>query len=231
MIYEGLAKYYDDLVGDPDATQQWVDFTKKHCPNRQVLELACGSGEISMQLQQDGYEILATDFSSSMIERLNEKYPLVNTKVVDMRSFELDEKFDAVLCYCDSINYLNSMDEVKQMFQSVKHCLKESGVFLFDMHTLDRLDEFRELYVEEGELDVPYQWTIQSIDDEIHQHFAFYEENHIIQEQHIQKVFEPSDVIECLFELGFSSEVYTDFNQEGIQEGEKLFIVARREIC
>ncbi|SJZ79129.1 class I SAM-dependent DNA methyltransferase [Anaerorhabdus furcosa] len=231
MIYEGLAKYYDDLVGDEEATLKWVDLTKKFCPKGNLLELACGSGEISYKLQQEGYDLLATDFSSSMIERLNSKYPSVATQVLDMREFTLDKKFDGVICYCDSINYLNSMEEVKRMFQSVKDCLSDEGIFIFDMHTLDRLEEFSELYIEEGELDVPYQWTIQSIDNEIHQHFAFFEEDRIIQEQHIQTVFHPNDIMTSLYELGFRCEAYTDFEKEGIQEGEKLFIVARREKC
>lgn len=231
MIYDGLAKYYDDLVGDEEATLKWVDLTKKFCPKGNLLELACGSGEISYKLQQEGYDLLATDFSSSMIERLNSKYPSVATQVLDMREFTLDKKFDGVICYCDSINYLNSMEEVKSMFQSVKDCLSDEGIFIFDMHTLDRLEEFSELYIEEGELDVPYQWTIQSIDNEIHQHFAFFEEDRIIQEQHIQTVFHPNDIMTSLYELGFSCEAYIDFEKERIQEGEKLFIVARREKC
>ncbi|MEG0239195.1 class I SAM-dependent DNA methyltransferase [Anaerorhabdus sp.] len=231
MIYDGLAKYYDDLVADEEATQKWVDFTTQYCRGKKILELACGSGEISNALKQVGYDILATDFSSSMIQRLNQKYPDVKTDVVDMISFEMNEKFDGVLCYCDSINYLSSLDDIRSMFQSVTNCLNDEGVFIFDMHTQDRLEEFSELYIEEGELDVPYQWTIQSIDQQIHQHFAFFEENHILQEQHIQTVFDHTEVIKLLNDLGFSCDIFTDFIHRGVQAGEKLFIVARREKC
>ncbi|MEG0733939.1 class I SAM-dependent DNA methyltransferase [Anaerorhabdus sp.] len=231
MIYEGLAKYYDDLVRDDEATVKWVQFVQKYCQNKKVLELACGSGEISNKLREVGYDILATDFSSSMIECLNHKYPQVKTAVMDMRDFSIDSKFDGVLCFCDSINYLNSLDEVKMMFKSVLSCLNDDGVFLFDMHTIDRLEEFSELYIEEGELDVPYQWTIQSIDDQIHQHFAFFEDDKIIQEQHIQTVFKYEDIKELLNQYGFDTEVFTDFDLVGEQQGEKWFIVARRRAC
>ncbi|MFV0552829.1 MAG: class I SAM-dependent DNA methyltransferase [Anaerorhabdus sp.] len=231
MIYDALASYYDDLVKDDEATQLWIDFVKKYCPHKKVLELACGSGEISHGLQEEGYSIKATDFSESMISKLKEKYPTVDTAIIDMSNFKYDEKVDGVLCFCDSINYLSSMDEVRSMFQSVRGCLKDDGVFLFDMHSIDRLDEFKELYIEEGVLDVPYQWTIQSDENKIYQHFSFYEEDKILQEQHIQTVFTLDEILPELESLGFECKVITDFNQDGVCEGEKYFIVARRKVC
>lgn len=231
MIYDALASYYDDLVKDDEATKRWVEFVQKHCPKKEVLELACGSGEISYQLQQAGYDIVATDFSASMIAKLHEKFPTVPTALVDMRKFQHDRKVDGVICFCDSINYLESMDDVKSMFQSVKACLKEDGVFLFDMHSMDRIDEFKELYIEEGELDVPYQWTIQSDENKIVQHFSFYEQNEILQEQHIQTVFSLDEILAACEELGFTCTVLTDFDIEGVVAGEKYFIIARRGQC
>lgn len=231
MIYDALASYYDDLVKDDEATKRWVEFVQKYCPKKEVLELACGSGEISYQLQQAGYDIVATDFSASMIEKLKEKFPTVPTKIIDMSKFQYDRKVDGVFCFCDSINYLATMDDVKSMFQSVHDCLKEDGIFLFDMHSLDRIAEFKELYIEEGMLDVPYQWTIQSDEDKIVQHFSFYEENEILQEQHIQTVFKLEDILAALEELDFNCTVMTDFDSEGVEEGEKYFIIARRGLC
>lgn len=231
MIYDALASYYDDLVKDDDATQLWVDFVKKYCPKRNVLELACGSGEISHALKEEGYTIKATDFSESMIAKLKEKYPDIDTEIIDMSNFHYDKKVDGVLCFCDSINYLVSMDEIRSMFKSVQECLVDDGVFLFDMHSLDRLDEFKELYIEEGILEVPYQWTIQSDENKIYQHFSFYEEDKILQEQHIQTVFKLEEILLELEKLGFENEVLTDFTKMGVQPGEKYFIIARRKIC
>lgn len=230
MIYDALSSYYDDLVKDDEATRCWVDFVEKNCKEKNVCELACGSGEIANQLVQLGYEVLATDFSKSMINRLHQKYPNIETRVMDMRNFNLDTKFDGIFCFCDSINYLSSLNEVKEMFQSVKEALTPKGVFLFDMHSLDRLDEFKELYIEEGMLDVPYQWTIQSDEQCIHQHFAFYTEEGILEEQHVQTVFNPYEILELLQKIDFDCEIKTDFDQDGIHEGEKYFIIARRKI-
>lgn len=231
MIYDNLAEYYDALVKDPEATEMWVEFTKKFINKPKILELACGSGEISFALSELGYDLLATDFSKAMIKELNQKYPEIKTKVLDMSNFSLTEKYDGCICYCDSINYLKNLSKVEEMIKSVHHCLNQDGIFIFDMHSIDRLDEFRNLYIEENILDdTPYQWTIQTQGDEIHQHFAFFKDDLVLEEQHVQKVFLSKDIEDMLTKYGFSYEIYTDFTLEGEQPGEKIFFVGRK-IC
>ncbi|MCI5774360.1 MAG: class I SAM-dependent methyltransferase [Erysipelotrichaceae bacterium] len=226
MIYDRLAYYYDELVKDDEATLKWCDFVDRHSKKRKILELACGSGEISHELMQRGYEILATDISASMLARLNQKYPNINTKVLDMNEFKVSQQYDGIICFCDSINYL---ENYHQMFASVHEALKIGGTFLFDMHSKDRLEEFKEMFIEEGYInDTPYQWTIVSDENCIHQHFTFYQPEGMIQEQHVQYVFEPKEVMTYLEALGFKLKVYTDFDQEGIQPGEKIFIVGEK---
>ena len=89
MIYDQLARYYDALVGDDEACRMWEEFVKKHVKPCKMLELACGSGEITNALYQDGYDILATDISEAMINELNKKYPYIKTQILDMNNFNM----------------------------------------------------------------------------------------------------------------------------------------------
>ncbi len=226
MIYESLANYYDALVKDDEATLKWCNFVEKNAKGKKVLELACGSGEISNELLKRGYDILATDISESMLSKLKQKYPYIKTKQLDMNDFKFDDKFDTIICFCDSINYLS---DYRLMFRNVYDSLVTGGIFMFDMHSQDRLEEFKEMFIEEGYiLNVPYQWTIISNENMIHQHFAFYQEDGIIQEQHVQYVFKPQEVIDELKKLNFKIKIYTDFDQEGIKTGEKIFFVGEK---
>lgn len=228
MIYDSLAHYYDALVKDEEATLRWCDFVDRHAKGNKILELACGSGEISHELTKRGYDLLATDISPSMLHKLNQKYPEVKTLQLDMTDFALEDKFDTIICFCDSINYLS---DYRSMFDRVSDHLRSGGTFLFDMHSLDRLMEFKEMFIEEGYiLDVPYQWTIVSDEDCIHQHFAFYQKDGTIQEQHVQHVFDPPEVIDELQIRGFKLKIYTDFDLPGLQPGEKIFIVGEKTI-
>lgn len=168
MSYDSLAAYYDALVKDEEATAAWLDYTRRYCPPGPLLELACGSGEISIALAEAGYTVDATDLSPSMIAAAQVKpHPdSITFRVMDMLEMETKQPVQAVVCYCDSLNYLTSLDQVAQFIQKAAALLKNSGVLLFDMHTPERLNEFAEEYIEEGMLgDTPYQWTILSDED------------------------------------------------------------------
>lgn len=234
MMYQVLAKYYDALVKDEEATAAWVEFIKAHMPKGDVMELACGSGEITIALSQEGYHVSASDLSSDMVHAAMAKpgSEAIAWSVMDMSKFEDEHVYDGILCLCDSFNYLLSDTQVDQMFTQVYSHLREQGVFIMDMHSLDRLDEFVEEYNEAGKImSHEYQWTIYAVEDRIYQNFAFYDEDgRVTLEQHIQRVYDPMDIKARLEQTGFQVEIYTDFTQEGICEGEKQFFVCRKGI-
>lgn len=232
MMYDYLAPYYDALVADEEATKSWVSLIEHYIPKGDLMELACGSGEITIMLANHGYRVFASDLSAEMVEQAKQKEgsEKVQWKVMDMTNIEADQQYDGIVCLCDSFNYLLSDEAVHQFFQGVKNHLKEDGVFIVDMHSLDRLEEFSEEYNEAGKLfGHEYQWCIQSEDDLIYQNFSFYDEDgRYTLEQHIQRVYDPMWILETLESYGFECEILTDFEYEGIQPGEKYFFICRR---
>lgn len=77
MIYDTLAQYYDALVIDEEASRMWVDWIESKCSPCDVLELACGSGEITEMLVQDGFDVSALDLSDEMIEQAKQKIRII----------------------------------------------------------------------------------------------------------------------------------------------------------
>lgn len=233
MIYDILANYYDELVGDEIACQKWVEFTKKFARGSKLLDLACGSGDVTIALSKEGFTVRGIDFSKEMIAKAKSKDQAqrVIFEIGDMKELHDHHVYDVVTCYCDSINYLIHEEDVKHVFQSVYESLNHYGVFLFDVHTLDRLDEFKDEYLEEDYLsDVGYVWSIQSDENRLYQNFIFYTQDRIqVSEQHIQTVYHPKRLQELLENCGFQVEIWTDFDQLGIMPGEKYFFVARKE--
>lgn len=232
MMYKVLAGFYDALVKDDDATKLWVDFIKKYLHKKEVLELACGSGEITIALAYEGYEITATDLSKDMIKTAEMKAgsDKVKWNVMDMRNITFDKQFDGILCLCDSFNYLLNDEDVKNTITQVYKCLKEDGVFIMDMHSLDRIEEFKNEFFEDGMINgCGYQWTINTYEDKIYQNFAFYDhDGNATLEQHIQRVYDPTFIQNQLQLAGFEVKIYTDFVLEGIQHGEKYFYVCKK---
>lgn len=234
MIYDTLASYYDALVKDEEASLAWVDWIASKLSPCDVLELACGSGEITEILSKKGYQVTALDLSKEMVEQAKSKNKehTIQFYCQDMKDLSNLGTFSGILCLCDSFNYILEDQEVDAFFKEVSNHLKDNGLFFFDTHSLDRLDEFEEEYNETGSFDddCDYQWSISSEEDLIYQDFAFYlEDGKIIQEHHIQRVYTPEFLEEKLSKYFTILQVNTDFDLKGIQEGEKYFYICEKK--
>ncbi|MBQ9987730.1 MAG: class I SAM-dependent methyltransferase, partial [Erysipelotrichales bacterium] len=162
--YHELAAYYDLLINDEAAQERYLSFTKQHAQGKEVLELACGSGTLAAMLQQScDVHIQASDLSSDMIEVAKETYAdlPIEFSCMDMCELEAKNEFDTVLCFCDSLNYVVELERIQQLFERVYDALKVGGVFLFDSHSVTRLEEFKHGYDENYVLDeLEYTWHI-----------------------------------------------------------------------
>jgi len=209
--YDLLAYYYDELLGDKEAFSYWLKYIEEK-PFKTVLELASGTGVLAGILQDKGYDVIASDLSKSMKDAAKVNFD-GEYKIINMSSFNLDKKFDLIICLCDSFNYLSS-DEIKSFFEcSYKH-LNEGGRLIFDSHHKDRLKEFKDQYIEEGSIsDINYQWTISAdtFDSTIHEHFTFYTKDGMIQEHHFQFVYNDDEIITLMNNTGFKTRVIKDF--------------------
>jgi len=75
--YSHLSKMYDYLMDDVDY-DQWVEyldlFIKKNYSNAEcILELACGTGNITSRLAEKNYRIDAVDLSDEMLTIAQDK--------------------------------------------------------------------------------------------------------------------------------------------------------------
>jgi SAM-dependent methyltransferase len=102
-----------------------------------VLDLGCGTGSLSILLNEAGYDMIGVDYSMDMLEIAREKSEGMDILYLeqDMREFELYGTVRAVLCVCDSINYILEPEEVKEVFALVDNYLDPDGLFIFDFNT------------------------------------------------------------------------------------------------
>ena len=224
--YATLASYYDELLQDEDSLEYWYQYIQKYAKGKEVLELASGSGVMASLLQKRGYHVTASDLSKDMKAAAQKNFD-GEYLIMNMIDFKLDKKFDLILCICDSMNYLSSFEEMSEMFKNVYAHLNDKGVFIFDMHHQARIKEFEEEYIEEGIVNkVPYQWTIlsDSVSNNLYEHFVFYEEDGIIQEHHVQHVFDAKQTKTLLEKNHFKTTLVDDFieDEKVLLIGEKL---------
>lgn len=149
--YEALAGSYDALTADVDYPR-WARYIRRHFarsgrPIRRVLDLACGTGSLTLELAQAGYEMVGVDLSEDMLALAEEKCRQAQPRPLflhqAMESLRLPEKVDACVCCLDSVNYVLQPKKLQRAFQRVYDCLEGGGLFLFDVDTpykLERMD-------------------------------------------------------------------------------------------
>ena len=221
--YQLLSKYYDELLSDEEAFSLWLKYIEEK-PFKTVLELASGSGILADILAKKGYIVTASDISLDMKEVAKNNFD-GEYLILNMIDYHLDRKFDLIICFVDSINYLYE-EELYSFFKCAHEHLNDNCRLIFDMHNISRLKEFKESYIEEGYVsDVPYLWTITTdeYEDIIHQHFTFYTNDGMIQEHHIQNVFNV-DLIKEKMKDFFNIRVIDDFVKD-----EKVLIIGEKK--
>ena len=141
--YGAIAKVYDKLNADIDYGV-WADFVEecfsKFLPQKPelVLDLACGTGSMTIPLADRGYDMIGVDGSEDMLAEAftrAEGRSDILWLLQDMREFELYGTVGAVTCCLDSLNYLLDPADLKKCFATVHNYLDPDGLFLFDMNT------------------------------------------------------------------------------------------------
>jgi SAM-dependent methyltransferase len=140
-IYERLSKVYDLDWGK--FAGQYVSLINLLLDERgitraRILDLACGTGTLAVELAKGSHFIHGIDISPQMIEIAKSKSMVlsyVSFEVQDMTKFFVSDQFDLVSCTFDSINYLPDTDSVKATFSRVAKALRELGLFIFDSNT------------------------------------------------------------------------------------------------
>lgn len=133
-FYSRAFDYYDFYrVLEPELTKRNVST---------ILEAACGTGRLMKILEDEGYAVTGLDLSEEMLKIALKRVRgrLVNQ---DMRSIDLEARFDAVVCMGSSFTYMQSEEDVMSALRSFHHQLCEDGLLIFDNFDADRFDTAR----------------------------------------------------------------------------------------
>src|SRR3990167_10492121 len=111
-IFKDLAKYYDLIYSwknYKDESDKIKSLIKKHIKSssNELLEIACGTGKHIQYLKND-FSVLATDMNKDMLTVAKKNFPSVKFKQLNMIDFNLNKKFDVVICLFSSIAYVKN---------------------------------------------------------------------------------------------------------------------------
>ena len=101
-----------------------------------ILDLAAGTGEVTIPLLKKGFEVISLDASKGMLEELKLKAKRMgikyyHVKTSDMQRLAYKKKFDSV-CIRQAINYFIGIKALKAGLEKIYDSLKANGKFIFN---------------------------------------------------------------------------------------------------
>lgn len=246
MAYHHFAYVYDELMLDAPY-HEWVQYVKKsiktHKPNAtQLIDIGCGTGEITIRLAKEGFRLTGVDLSEDMLAVAAEKAMTQGLTIPwfqqDMSQLEGFSSFDVAFIFCDSLNYLATKEQVRKTFERIHSLLVDDGLFLFDVHSLYKMEEvFGNHLFGSNDEECSFLWQCQkgevpySVEHDLT--FFVYDEEikayDRFDEWHQQRTFPIEDYKSMLREVGFEvCEVLGDFEHPAQREHERIIFMAKK---
>ena len=144
MSYNSFASVYDELTKNVDYGR-FADYVCEILNNNGitdglVLDLACGTGSLSVLLAAKGFEVIASDASADMLAVAREKAYDRGADIMflcqRMEESDLYGTVRAAVCSLDSINHLDSLETVNTVFERLSNFIDDGGIVIFDVNTL-----------------------------------------------------------------------------------------------
>lgn len=121
--YDEIAGYYNNILTSLGA-------------GRLLLDLGCGTGSLTVRMARLGYDVIGSDASEDMLSVAAGKPSDVRWICQSMTETDLYGAVDAAISTLDSINHLDSADDIARCFERLAMNMKSGGVFVFDVNTI-----------------------------------------------------------------------------------------------
>ena len=208
-----------------------------------LLDLACGTGTLSVEMSKKGFEVIGVDASADMLSvAMNNAYEAERNILFlcqPMQQLDLYGTINAAICTLDSINHLTDEADVQATFDKVSLFTEPGGIFIFDVNTVFKHREILADNTFVYDMDDVYcvwQNSFDSATDTVQIDLDIFEQvddgvYERMQESFCERAYPLPLLKEMLKKSGFETvAVYDELTREAPKENsERLFIVARKK--
>jgi len=148
--YDDMDWLYEVLYAgfnENDLEKQFIDeYAYLLEPGISILDASCGNGIQAVALAKKGFDISASDISERMIEltkkRATKSKVKINTFVSDWKNLQnLNEKYDLIFCYGNSISHSMSKNDRIENIEALKRCLTRNGKIIIETRNWDLMTD------------------------------------------------------------------------------------------
>lgn len=120
----------DAYIGELKILTEWA--VKQGGP---IIDLACGTGRMTIPLAQKGFELIGVDIHPGMLERAKKKAEDQNVHIEwsqqDCTALQLEVKSPFMFMVGNSFQHFHTNEQQNQVLNSIHHYLENNGIFIF----------------------------------------------------------------------------------------------------
>lgn len=98
-----------------------------------VLEVACGTGRLTLPIAAENIPITGIDVSPAMLARAREKSSVVDWQQQDARTIELGRQFALIFIATNALQHLHDLESVLAFLRRARAHLMPGGVLILDV--------------------------------------------------------------------------------------------------
>ncbi len=244
--YNEFAEVYDLFMEDVDyrAWSRYVVeiFDRYGIKPGRILDTACGTGNITIPLAQRGYELWGLDLSEDMLSIAESKARALKQKIrflnQDMIKMNLKEKFEAVLCMCDGVNYIHDEKGLSDYFDAVYKALDKKGIFIFDISSYNKIRYIlgnNTFHEEKNNKHYIWNNNFDESSDTVEMELIFFVPQGSLyrkfEEHHVQKAHKCEQVLQLLEKAGFENiRSFEEFSfDKPTEDSDRIFFSAIKD--
>ena len=246
MSYSSFASVYDALTVNVDYKRraEYIAGILKEQGIEEglLLDLACGTGSLSVEFSKMGYEVIATDASPDMLMEARDKAydEELNIMFLCQRMEETDlyGTVRAIVCALDSINHLPDVETLNKTFSVLKNFIDDGGIMVFDVNTLYKHREVlgnNTFIYDEDSVFCAWQNRLLKDDKTVNINLDFFRKNGNTYERYNENfneiAFTDEEIVNAVEGGGFKVVArYDDLTgDEPTDKSERIYYVVRRE--
>lgn len=144
MAYNEFAYFYDEFNDDADYDALFAAVTARLRENGVdsgiLVDLGCGTGDLTLMLSQAGYDVIGVDQSEEMLAVLREKAAELEISDLlllrqDLLELDLFGTIRAAVATFDTFNHIGPLPRLEQAIARTALFMEKGGVLVFDMNT------------------------------------------------------------------------------------------------
>ena len=224
-FYTSISKYYSEIFPYKAIQQKFVYNKLGGLYKKNILDIGCASGELSLKLAEQGALITGIDLNEDLLAQALENKVHANLTFQRGNMLELEtdfehKKFDAVLCFGNTLVHLQSKELVLKMLKATYAVLKDGGQLLLQILNYDHIvnEQLNGLPLIETDnirFIRKYKFNAGSELIDFQTQLEIKQENRIVSNEAPLLALKSKDLVQLLDKAGFKNiNLYANFKQD-----------------